>query len=84
MNHTYRTEGVCSSEINFELENGRIKNISFTGGCRGNLTAISKLLEGMAVDEAIAKMKGITCRPNGASCADQLARALEISTERKN
>jgi uncharacterized protein (TIGR03905 family) len=77
MKHTYKPEGVCSSEITFEIEAGVVKNLSFVGGCRGNLTAISKLVEGMPVQEAILKMKGIACRPNGASCPDQLAHALE-------
>jgi uncharacterized protein (TIGR03905 family) len=77
MIHTYKPEGVCSSEISFEIEDDVVKNLSFTGGCRGNLTAIAKLVEGMPVQEVILKMKGITCRPSGASCADQLALALE-------
>ena len=77
MTYTYQTEGVCSKEIDFEIDNDILKDVKFKGGCHGNLTAVSKLVEGLPVHEVIAKMKGITCRPNGASCPDQLAKALE-------
>jgi uncharacterized protein (TIGR03905 family) len=77
MMHTYKTEGVCSTQITFEIEGDIVKNVEFTGGCRGNLTAMGRLLEGLPVQEVILKLKGITCRPNGASCADQLVCALE-------
>ncbi|MBU2700378.1 hypothetical protein Ga0466249_001470 [Sporomusaceae bacterium BoRhaA] len=77
MLYTYQPKGVCSTEITFEIADGVVKNVKFTGGCRGNLTAISRLLEGLPAQEVISKMKGITCRPSGASCADQLACALE-------
>lgn len=81
MTYTYQTQGVCSTEITFEIENELVKDVNFTGGCRGNLTAISRLVEGLPVQEAIARMKGITCRPSGASCPDQLAKALEKAIE---
>jgi len=69
-------EGVCSKKIEFEVENGAIKNLNFVGGCPGNLNAISKLVEGMPVEKVIKMLKGNICR-NGTSCTDQLAQALE-------
>lgn len=72
----YQPEGVCAREIQFEVVDGKLSNVHFVGGCPGNLSAISKLVEGMSVEEAIAKFKGNLCR-NGTSCVDQLAKALE-------
>lgn len=74
----YRTQGVCSSEINFEIDNGRVKNVRFFDGCQGNLIALAKLVEGMPVDEVVSKLRGIVCQ-NGTSCADQLVTAIEES-----
>lgn len=76
--HIYRTQGVCSSEINFEIADGRLKNVRFFDGCQGNLEAVAKLVEGMPVEEVIRKLRGIECQ-NGTSCADQLATAIEES-----
>ncbi len=73
----YKTTGVCAKEINFEIEDNKIKSVSFVNGCPGNLMGVSKLVEGMDVDEAISKLKGIDCRGKGTSCPDQLAKALE-------
>jgi uncharacterized protein (TIGR03905 family) len=73
---TFIPKGVCAKKIEFEVENGTIKNVKFVGGCMGNLNAISKLIEGMPVDEVIQKFKGNICR-NQTSCTDQLAKALE-------
>lgn len=72
----YIPQGVCCKEILFDVKNGHVKNVTFTGGCPGNLQAISKLIEGMPAEEVIAKFKGNLCR-NQTSCTDQLARALE-------
>lgn len=72
----YQTADVCASEITFEIEDGLLKNVSFNGGCPGNLEAISKLVEGMPVEEVIKKLKGTICR-NSTSCSDQLVKALE-------
>lgn len=72
----FKPEGVCSTEIHFDVVEDRIKNLTFIGGCPGNLKAIAKLVEGMKIDEVIEKLKGNTCQ-NGTSCADQLAKALE-------
>ncbi len=73
----YKTSGTCSREINFEVENGKIHNVSFLGGCNGNLQGISKLVEGMSVQEAIARLDGISCGGRPTSYPDQLARALK-------
>jgi uncharacterized protein (TIGR03905 family) len=73
---TYIPQGVCAKEIKFDVENGKVKNVKFVGGCPGNLNAISKLIEGMAMEEVIQKFKGNLCR-NQTSCVDQLAQALE-------
>ena len=72
---TYRTRGSCSREIIFNIEDNKIKNLKFLGGCSGNLQALSKLIDDMDIDEAIFKLKGIQCK-NGTSCPDQLAIAL--------
>ena len=73
----YKTKGVCSSMIDIELKDGVIDSVAFTGGCNGNLQGISKLVEGMPVDEVIARLDGIHCGPRSTSCPDQLACALE-------
>ena len=73
----YKTSGTCSSAINLELEGDIIKSVSLTGGCNGNLQGISRLVEGMKVEDAISRLKGIRCGFKNTSCPDQLARALE-------
>ncbi len=73
----YRPSGVCSSAINIEVDGDVIRSVSFTGGCNGNLQGISRLVEGMKVEDAISKLKGIRCGFKNTSCPDQLARALE-------
>ena len=77
MNYTYKTQGVCSSKIDFDIEDGIIKNVSFTGGCNGNLKAISKLVEGKDAKEISRLLKGKTCGFRRTSCADQLSLAIE-------
>jgi len=72
----YTPAGVCPSEIQFDIDNGTIKNVNFIGGCPGNLKAISQLIDGMAIDKVIETFKGNICQ-NQTSCTDQLARALE-------
>ena len=77
--HTYIPLDVCPSEIHFEIDpdSGILKHVHFEGGCNGNLQALSKLVEGMKVDDVLAKLKGIDCEGRGTSCADQLSKALE-------
>lgn len=76
---TYKPQGVCSAQIDFEIENDIVKNVRFTRGCNGNTQGISALCEGMSVDEVIKRLKGTNCNGKGTSCPDQLARALELS-----
>ena len=77
MNFVYHTEGTCSRQIQVEVENGVVKSVSFVGGCHGNLQGVSCLVAGMAVEEVVARLKGIRCGLKTTSCPDQLARALE-------
>jgi uncharacterized protein (TIGR03905 family) len=77
MQYTYKTSGTCSREISFEIENGKVKNVQFFGGCNGNLKGIGALVEGMNIDDVIARVEGITCGLKSTSCPDQLARALK-------
>lgn len=72
----YKTSGTCSSMIDLEVDGDVIKSVSFTGGCNGNLQGISHLVQGMKVDDAISKLKGIKCGFKSTSCPDQLAHAL--------
>lgn len=74
--YRYKTHGTCSQQIWIDAEGDTIKHVEFIGGCSGNTQGISKLIEGMSIDEVIAKCKGIQCRA-GTSCPDQLALALE-------
>lgn len=73
---TYRTQGTCSRAINFEVQDGKVHNVSFMGGCNGNLKGISTLVEGKPVDDVIQTLEGITCGPRPTSCPDQFAKAL--------
>lgn len=81
MNYTYKTTGTCSSQINFEINKNVITNVSFIGGCNGNLKAISKLVEGMTVEQIEEKLKGNTCGFRATSCADQLAIAVRKASD---
>lgn len=77
---TYKTKGVCSSNIEFEVEDGIVKKVAFIGGCNGNTKGISALVEGMKVEDVIARLEGIRCGMRNTSCPDQLAKALKEST----
>lgn len=77
MHKTYKTVGTCSKEINFDIEDNKIHNVSFIGGCNGNLKAVSFLVEGQDIDTVIKRLKGITCNSKQTSCGDQLATALQ-------
>lgn len=77
----YKTAGVCARSITFVLdENNRIHNLSFEGGCNGNLKAISKLCEGKDANEVASILEGNTCGFKQTSCADQLAKAIKSNT----
>jgi len=73
----YKTEGVCTKEIQISIENEIIKDVNFIKGCPGNLFGISLLVKGMKVDDAINRLKGIKCGNKDTSCPDQLSQALE-------
>lgn len=73
----YKTSGVCSREINFDVVDGKVVNVRYVGGCNGNTQGVAALVEGMEVHEAIRRLKGIKCGMKGTSCPDQLAIALE-------
>lgn len=73
----FKTQGVCSREINFEVKDNKVVNVQFVGGCAGNTQGVARLIEGMDIDDAIARMEGIQCGPRPTSCPDQLARALK-------
>lgn len=76
MEYHYKTHGTCSTQIDLEVENGILKDVSYEGGCNGNLQGICRLVKGMPVQEVIAKLEGIRCGMKTTSCPDQLCRAL--------
>ena len=78
MKTTYMTQGTCSQAIDIEVEDGIVKDVTFYGGCNGNLKGICSLVKGMPVDEVIARLKGIRCGAKMTSCPDQFATALEM------
>ena len=77
MEFNYKTKGTCSREIAFEIEDGKVKNVQFFGGCNGNLKGIAALVDGMDIDEVITRVEGIRCGSKVTSCPDQLAQALK-------
>ena len=77
MHYEYKTSGTCAGKIVLDIENGIVENVRFIGGCHGNTQGISKLVEGMSVDEVITRLEGIRCGMKSTSCPDQLAQALE-------
>lgn len=80
--YRYATKGTCSQAIDFELDdNGNVSNVSFYGGCNGNLKAVSKLVDGMSVDYIEDKLKGNICGMRSTSCADQLAIAVRAAMD---
>lgn len=76
MRYSYKTNGTCSRQIDFEVENGVITDVSFVGGCNGNLKGISALVKGMKVEDVISRLSGIRCGFKATSCPDQFAKAL--------
>ncbi len=81
MTYSYKTKGVCSRQINFEIEDGIIKEIKFIGGCHGNTQGVAALAKGRTVQEIIDLLEGIDCGGRGTSCPDQLAKALKEATK---
>lgn len=77
MEYIYKPKGVCSYEMKIEVDGEIIKKVTIEGGCAGNTVGVSRLVEGMKIQEAIRRIKGIQCGIRGTSCPDQLARALE-------
>ncbi|MBO7401893.1 MAG: TIGR03905 family TSCPD domain-containing protein [Lachnospiraceae bacterium] len=76
MHYRYKTKGTCAQFINFDINNGIVSNVSFEGGCNGNLKAISKLTDGMPAEKINEVLLGNTCGPRDTSCADQFAKAV--------
>ena len=83
MRYKYETKGTCSRLIEFTVEDGILKDVVYTGGCNGNLQGISKLVEGMKVEDVIAKLKGVRCGMKSTSCPDLLATALTAVLEKQ-
>lgn len=77
MQYEYKTKGTCSQRIFFEIEDGKVRNVQYLGGCNGNLKGIGSLVEGMDAEEIIARLEGTTCGFKSTSCPDQLAKALK-------
>lgn len=84
MNYTYFTKGTCSTKITFDLDGDKVTNVCFTGGCNGNLKAISRVVDGMSVDEIEGYFSGVDCRGRGTSCSDQLARAVREAYDKEH
>lgn len=84
MHIQYRTKGTCSQMIEFDLDDGKVTNVSFFGGCNGNLKAISKLVEGMSAEQLVRTLRGNTCGFRETSCADQLALAVAHAMEKES
>ncbi len=84
MQFEYKTKGTCSQHILFDIEDGKLKNVQFIGGCNGNLKGIGSLVDGMDVDDVIARLEGTTCGMKATSCPDQLAQALKQAKSETN
>ena len=81
MNYSYKPKGVCPVNIEFDIEDGIIHNVKYTGGCNGNLQAIPKLVDGLTVEQVEEKIAGIKCGFKNTSCGDQLAKACREAYE---
>ncbi len=81
MKFTYVPHGVCPTKLDFEIDGDIVKNVKFSGGCNGNLKAISTLVDGMPVEEVTKKLSGISCGMKSTSCTDQLASALKQAVQ---
>ncbi len=82
MRFEYKTKGTCSSKILFDVDGGVVHNLEYVGGCNGNLQGLSRLVEGMQIDDVIARVQGIHCGMKPTSCPDQLAQALLQAKEK--
>lgn len=76
MKYSFMTRGTCSRMIEIEIENGIVEDVTFTGGCHGNLQGIGRLVRGMKAEDVISRLSGIHCGTKTTSCPDQLAQAL--------
>ena len=83
MHYTYQTEQTCSEQIDFDIVDGKLHNVSFLGGCHGNLKGVSRLVEGMDVSQVIDRLEGIRCGWKDTSCPDQLCRAIRQALDTK-
>ena len=81
MEFTYKTKGTCAQMISFRVEDNKVSDVKFFGGCNGNLKGIASLVEGMDIDQVIARVEGIKCGMKSTSCPDQLAMALKAAKE---
>ena len=81
MHYNYATENTCSMVISMDIEGDVVRNVSFVGGCDGNLKAISRMIDGWTVDEIEQRLQGITCGDSTTSCGDQLAKAVRAAYE---
>ena len=83
MHYTLYPKGVCSTQIDLDVTDGKIHNLSYTGGCNGNLKALGAMCEGASAEEVIRRLSGITCGYKATSCSDQLARLLKDAMKKK-
>lgn len=83
MAYQYRTKGVCSRSISFDIVDGKVTNVYFEGGCAGNTKGVARLVEGMPAEEAVRRLEGIPCGFKGTSCPDQLAKAIRQVLENR-
>lgn len=83
MKYSYRTEGTCCQAFDIEVEDGKVKNLEFYGGCNGNLQGICSLIRGMKIEDVIDRLEGIRCGSKATSCPDQLSKALRLIQKRK-
>ena len=82
MTYSYKTKGTCSTNIHFEVEDGKVKNVSFTGGCNGNLKGICSLVRGMKAEQVIERFEDVKCGFRSTSCPDQIAITLEEALQK--
>lgn len=84
MHYSYKTKGTCSVQIDFDIEDNKLYNVKFLGGCNGNLKGISSLVEGQDVNDVVSRLKDIKCGYKNTSCPDQLATAVLEAINEKN